>query len=233
MTRTVPLLAALALAACQQEAPAANDAEPSIQPPAAAAPPPARPATDTPPAIAEPQASDDWRDYAKPEDADRLRRLDGAWESALGKARKAGFAADIEKMRALADPKAATLANPHPAPGDYNCAVFKIGGTVGFVSYPVFRCRIALTPGGDLTLTKLTGSQRTAGKFYPSSESDRRLVYLGGQAWGMDEKRASAYGADPARDQIGVLERIGEQRWRLVLPWPRVESDLDLIELSR
>lgn len=235
MTRTATLLAALALAACQQEAPRTNTPETDpIQPPAASVPPPAPvPPADPAQPAPEEQASDDWRKYAKPEDVDRLKRLDAAWETALDKARKAGNGADIEKMRALADPKAKTLANPHPAPGLYNCAVFKLGGLLGFVSYPTFRCRIELTPGGDLTLTKLTGSQRTAGKFYPSGESDRRLVYLGGQAWGMDEKQATAYGADPARDQIGVLERIGENRWRLVLPWPRVESDLDIIELSR
>ena len=33
------------------------------------------------------------------------------------------------------------------------------------------------------------------------------------------------------RDLIAVLERIGPQRWRLVLPWPQYESNLDLIEL--
>jgi len=243
MTRTAALLAALALAAlalaaCQQEAPSQLPAEPEspLEPPAASLPPATNDAATNDPAGTtappEEQASDDWRKYARPADVDRLQRLDAAWETALEKARK-DHAADVEKMGVLADPKAKTLANPHPGPGVYDCATYKLGGTIGFSSYPTFKCRIELTPGGDLTLTKLTGSQRTAGKFYPSGESDRRLVYLGGQAWGMDEKRATAYGADPARDQIGVLERIGERRWRLVLPWPRVESDLDLIELSR
>ena len=101
------------------------------------------------------------------------------------------------------------------------------------IAYGWFRCRIALTPGGDLTFTKLTGSQRGEGKFYPSGENERRLVYLGGQAWGLDEKAATDYGDDPQRDQIGVLERIGDQRWRLVLPLPRVESELDIIELAK
>jgi hypothetical protein len=90
---------------------------------------------------------------------------------------------------------------------------------------------VDLSPGGDLTLTKLTGSQRSAGMLYP--DTDTRLVYLGSQAWGADEEKAPAYGAAPKRDQIGVLERIGETRWRLALPWPRVESDLDLVELAR
>ena len=29
----------------------------------------------------------------------------------------------------------------------------------------------------------------------------------------------------------GLVERIGERRWRLVIPWPANESNLDLIEL--
>jgi hypothetical protein len=29
----------------------------------------------------------------------------------------------------------------------------------------------------------------------------------------------------------GVVERVGPARWRLVLPWPRWESNLDVMEL--
>lgn len=230
MTRTAPLLLALTLAACQQEAPSqpAAQPQPQVPPPAASAPPPAQPAPATP----EPQASDDWRDYAKPEDAERLRQLDTAWDKALTTAREGGHEDELEKLGGLADPKTRALANPHPAPGDYRCRTIKIG-RVGVIAYGWFRCRIALTPGGDLTYVKLTGSQRGEGKFYPSGESERRLVYMGGQAWGLYQTRATDYGDDPQRDQIGVLERIGDQRWRILLPLPRVESELDIIELAK
>ena len=30
---------------------------------------------------------------------------------------------------------------------------------------------------------------------------------------------------------VAILQRTGEARWRLVLPWPNTESNLDLIEL--
>ena len=30
---------------------------------------------------------------------------------------------------------------------------------------------------------------------------------------------------------LGYVERIGEERWRLVLPWPHFESKLDILEL--
>ena len=42
---------------------------------------------------------------------------------------------------------------------------------------------------------------------------------------------ANSYGLRPERDLVAVLERIGERRWRLVIPWPQYESNLDLIEL--
>jgi hypothetical protein len=34
------------------------------------------------------------------------------------------------------------------------------------------------------------------------------------------------------RDQVGVLERIGQNRWRLVLPWPKQEAKLELLEIT-
>ena len=29
----------------------------------------------------------------------------------------------------------------------------------------------------------------------------------------------------------GYVERVGEKRWRLVLPWPKFESIVDVVEL--
>jgi hypothetical protein len=56
------------------------------------------------------------------------------------------------------------------------------------------------------------------------------MVMLGSMALSA-EPPANSYGQRPDRDLIAVLERIGPQRWRLVLPWPQYESNLDLIEL--
>jgi hypothetical protein len=234
MTKLSLLAAVLVLAACErQQAPAPAAKPPAdqaqVQPQPAA---PVPPVAQTPPPAAEPpeqQASDNWRDYANAEDKGRLRRLDAAWAKALEGVRKDGDEAEFAALGVLGDPKVA-LANPHPAPGAYRCRTIKLG-RMGMIAYPYFRCEVELTPGGDLILRKLTGSQRTEGRFYPGGK--RRLVYLGGQAWGMDETRATEYGADPMRDQIGVLERIGDQHWRLALPWPRVDSDLDLTELVK
>jgi len=55
-------------------------------------------------------------------------------------------------------------------------------------------------------------------------------VFLGSMALA-SEPAARSYGLRPERDMVAVVERIGERRWRLVIPWPANESNLDLIEL--
>ena len=141
----------------------------------------------------------------------------------------------MERLAALVDPNAALPGRLQPAPGTYRCRTIKLGRRtegegLAYVAYPFFACSVELTPGGDLILTKTTGSQRTRGLLYP--DSDRRLVYVGAQAWG-DEADFPDYGRNRERDQVGVLERIGDQRWRLVLPWPKQEAKLELLEIVR
>jgi len=46
-----------------------------------------------------------------------------------------------------------------------------------------------------------------------------------------DESRALRYGRDRERNLIGLVERIGPQRWRIAFPRPAFESLLDVIEL--
>ncbi len=182
------------------------------------------------PAIA--SASDDWRSRAAPADIQRLERLDKAWDAALSEVRAQGRGRELTRLGVLADPTV-SLPRPHPTPGAYRCRMVKLGSRnagPALVAYGWFRCRVALTPGGDLILEKTTGSQRQAGLLYP--EASRRLVFLGAVAWGVDEGRAE-YGRDPERDQVGMLERIGAGRYRLALPWPKQESKLDLLELKR
>ncbi len=177
-------------------------------------------------------ASGDWRQDARTADAARLRKLDAAWADALAEAGRKD-PRGLRALGALADPKGA-LPRPHPGPGDYRCRTVKLGSGPGaaglpLVAYAWFKCNVELTPGGDLILAKTTGSQRTRGNLYP--ETARRLVYLGAVAWA--DERAVAYGRNPDRDQAGVFERIGANRWRLVLPYPKQESTLDILELAR
>mgnify|MGYP002713866717 CR=1 FL=1 len=199
-------------------------------------------ASATPPAVA-PVApdqglqggGDDWRAVARAADASLLGRLDQAWRLGRAEAEDAGFAAQVEALGTLVDPNAARTDQLQPPPGAYRCRTIKLGRKVegqglAYVDYPPFRCTVELTPGGDLVLTKTTGSQRTRGLLYPDGE--RRLVYLGAQALG-DETEFPAYGERADRNQIGVLERVGPDRWRLALPWPHAEAKLELLELTR
>lgn len=231
------LMGATALGACgDNRASRASKDAPSAPAPASAPTAPPEPVA-TPastPTEAAPPATDDWRKVANSADASQLERLDEAWRQARIEAEDAGYSAQVEKLGALADPNAARAGRVQPGPGTYRCRTVKLGtrggGTLAYVDYPFFACRVELTPGGDLILTKTTGSQRFQGRLYP--DGDSRVVYVGSQAWG-DERGFPTYGEKPDRDQAGVVERIGENRWRVVLPWPKQESKLDLIEVVR
>lgn len=172
----------------------------------------------------------DWRTTATADDRRRVRNWRDAWQSALDQART-GHAADIAREGALLDPDAA-LPGPLPPDGDYRCRTIKLGtpspDLLTYVDYPPFRCRIR-HQGGRIDFTKLTGSQRPIGRLFPDSE--RRMVFLGTLQLG-DENRAYRYGVDQDRDLAGLLERVGERRWRIAFPSPHFESLLDVIELT-
>jgi len=173
----------------------------------------------------------DWRGVVTASDRDRYNRLDAAWSLALQQARRQRGSGDLASTGELIDPDAARP-SVAPPPGDYRCRTVKLGSQggedgLGYVVYGWFACRIEQTPAG-LKFVKTTGSQRPAGLLFP--EDDRQMVMLGSMALA-DEPPANSYGQRPGRDIIAVLERIGERRWRLVLPWPQNESNLDLIEL--
>lgn len=180
--------------------------------------------------------TDQWRKVASTEDQDRIARLDGAWGAALSEA-DTEYGAMIDAKGMLLVPRAALPGNLQPGPGAYRCRTIKVGSMDGkglaYVEYPLFKCSVELTPGGDLILTKTTGSQRTRGLLYPDAANANRLVFIGAQAWGMDETGFPTYGQMPDRDQVGVFERIGTERWRLVVPFPKQESKLDVLELKK
>ena len=177
------------------------------------------------PAAAE-GATPDWRSIVTVRDQRRLHRWRDAWVQALAGARAGGAGAAIANEGALLQPDAA-LDDPAAPDGTYRCRVIKLGtaATAGlaYVAYPDFHCRI-----GGGRFAKLDGSQRPAGRLLPLD--GRRMLFVGTLQLG-DEAYPIAYARDLDRDMIGVLERIGGQRWRLVFPYPRFESLLDVIEL--
>ena len=175
------------------------------------------------------QSTRDWRQVATPPDRERLREWRDAFVDALAVAQRAGHGAEIAREGALLQPDA-SLGGPIPT-GLYRCRVIKVGaksdGLLNFVSYPDFRCRISAN-GGLQHFTKMTGSQRQVGVIFPHDAL--RQVFLGTLALG-DEQGALQYGQDETRNVAGYVERIGPNRWRLVMPRPHFESQLDVMEL--
>lgn len=171
-----------------------------------------------------------WRALATPADRTRLRDWRTAWVEALRMARAAGYDAVIAREGVLLVPDAA-LPGPALPDGFYACRVTKLGsraaGGLNYVAYPAFDCRV-LREDGLQHIVKLSGSQRPVGHVYP--DGDRRNIFLGTLMLS-DERMAMDYGQDLNRDLAGIVERVGDRRWRLVLPYPRFESLIDVVEL--
>lgn len=170
-----------------------------------------------------------WRAIVTEQDRDRLRNWRKAWEAALPQARLAD-AATITREGVLFEPDQA-MPNAMPPQGDYQCRTFKLGarrpGLRTFTALPTFNCRVGRT--GDIpALVKLDGLQRPMGRLYADSQS--RVVFLGTLELG-DENVPLDYSLDAQRDIAGYVERIGTARWRLVMPWPAFESQLEVVEL--
>lgn len=175
------------------------------------------------------QPSRDWRAVATESDRLRLREWRSSFVDALRAARAGGHSADVAREGVLLDPDAA-LGGPIPD-GNYRCRVVKVGaksaGLLNFVSYPYFNCRIA-QQGVLQHFAKLNGSQRQVGLVFPGDPL--RQVFLGTLMLG-DEASAIQYGLDTERDVAGFVERIGPNRWRLIMPRPHFESQMDVMEL--
>jgi Domain of unknown function (DUF4893) len=173
-----------------------------------------------------------WRSIATEADRARLRDWRDAWVEALAQARGEGHAAAIAAEGSLLDPDI-ELDEPALGPGAYLCRTVKLGsrepGQVpSFAAEVAVPCRIGAIDS-RLTFAQLDGPQRRIGRLYP--DNALRQVFLGTLQL-TDETRAYQYGVDPDRDMIGLVQRIGERRWRLVLPRPAHESLLDVVELT-
>ena len=164
------------------------------------------------------------------DDRVRLRDWRKTFVDALGEARNSGHGSEIAREGALLDPDAA-LPGPAIPNGMYRCRVIKLGsktkGPRDFLVTPTVNCRIKAERELQ-RLGKLGGPQRYVGLIFPDDAI--RNVFLGTLVFA-DETRALQYGQDQQRDVAGYLERIGEKRWRLVMPQPHFESRLDVLEL--
>ena len=172
-----------------------------------------------------------WRSVVTDDDAVRLSQWRDAWMKALALARIAGAGDRIAAEGALLQPDVALPLQQPPTPGAYRCRTIKVGakseGLLNYVDYPWFDCRIT-DFAGALNFTKVTGSQRPVGTLLP--QTAKRMVFLGTLQLG-DETNTLSYGRDRERDMAALLERIGDNRWRLVFPYPHFESLIDVMEV--
>lgn len=179
-------------------------------------------------ALAPTRAPAGWRAVVTRGDMARLHGWRTAFVAALGQARAGGFSAAVAREGALLQPDAA-LPDVAMADGRYRCRTIKLGakgaGNLPFVAYPAFDCAVT---GGITRFAKLGGSQRPVGRVFDADA--RRKIFVGTLILG-DERRPLSYGRDGDRDMVGAFERIGERRWRLILPYPRFESLTDILEL--
>ncbi|MTD99389.1 DUF4893 domain-containing protein [Paracoccus sp. YIM 132242] len=174
----------------------------------------------------------------RPDDQARLDQLDAAAGKALLQVLSLGSDEEIvSAINALQGPGMApnqSLADS--LPGDWQCAMVKMGGVMPLVAYPPFRCRIEARDG-ILHFDKLTGSQRTSGTIQQIGD---RWIYLGSSFVGGQQPRPYAdfpaeidTGATETLPDVGVLEVLGQDRARLVMPLPYRESVLNVLVLTR
>ncbi|GGB32511.1 hypothetical protein GCM10011380_22390 [Sphingomonas metalli] len=162
----------------------------------------------------EPAPEPAWRTAIDKPDAARIEALPAAWSAAWAQAGRRNATA-MKAEGELLKPDAA-LDHPALPPGSYKCRSVTIARGVLRKSPPFF-CYIGSETGERISFTKQTGSALPGGWLYP--DGDRRYVFLGA-----NQKRPGTatlgYGVDKTRDLIGVAERVGPFRWRLVLPGP-------------
>lgn len=197
--------AMLALGACQK-----------VSPPPAGAPRPSVTVEEVEP----------WRGTASARDSAALDGLPAAWDRALAATRGAGLARRAAAEGALLLPGAG-LARAAPAPGTYRCRYVRLGARKWTASAQAY-CYVGVEAGQLSLATELRGL-RLGGYLWDVKSADR-LVFLGAVA-PAGSKTAPAYGADPAADSAGLVERIGEFRYRLVLPEPAPGAGLTIVDM--
>jgi hypothetical protein len=186
--------------------------------------PPAKPAAPGPRVVVE--EAEAWRSVASPRDSAALDGLAGRWQQALAAGRAAKLSRRIAAEGPLLAPEA-RLPRAAPAPGAYRCRYVRPGGRK-WVSSALGFCYVGVEAGQLSLATELRGLR--LGGYLWELKGGERLVFLGG-AVPAGGKTARAYGEVPALDAAGLVERIGDFRYRLTLPEPSPGSGLTVVEL--
>jgi hypothetical protein len=187
--------------------------------------PPRAPGAPRPSVVVE--VPEPWRSVASPRDAAAVDSLAARWTEALAAARSAGLSRRLAAEHSLLDP-ATRLARAAPAPGSYRCRSIRVGSPRWTVSPPGF-CYVGVD-GGQLSLATELRGLRLGGYLWELKGNDR-LVFLGA-AVAPGSRTAAAYGDNPERDTGGLVERLGDFRYRLVLPEPAPGRGIIVVELA-
>ena len=159
-------------------------------------------------------------------DKARLDKYGETRKAALDEA-KAGDPAEVKQLDEL-------LARPLVAfsdkdlTGNWKCRTIKVGGLSPLIIYGWFKCKMS-DDGSGWKLEKITGSQRTTGRFFDDNE--KRAIYLG--AFSVNDDKPKPYGSGPESDQVGYAFRNSATQWRIEFPAPYYESKLDIMEFKR
>lgn len=159
-------------------------------------------------------------------DKARLDKYGETRKAALDEAR-AGAPADVKQLDTL-------LAKPLVAfsdkdlTGNWKCRTIKAGGIGPLVVYGWFKCRVS-DDGSGWKLEKISGSQRTAGRFF--DDGAKRSIYLG--SFSVNNDKPKPYGSGQESDQVGYAFRSSATEWRIEFPAPYYESKLDIMEFRR
>jgi hypothetical protein len=119
--------------------------------------------------------------------------------------------------------------------GDWKCRTMKLGGPTALTVYTNFNCRFSVGETG-FDFEKLSGSQRTRGTI---QLRDGRAIYVGvgfvaGEAPPAYADLPDDFQSDgKVQTQVAVFERVSPTRARLMFPSPAVESNFDILELTR
>ena len=160
-------------------------------------------------------------------DRTRMANYEATRKAALDEARSGGTPQDLAVLEPLLAKEPQPFAG-FDMTGNWQCRTIKAGGPLPLVVYGWFKCKVT-DDGSGWMLEKVSGSQRTQGRFY--DDGDMRLDYLG--SFYVAGEQAKPYGSGPDSDQFGYVFRTGAQEFRIELPAPAFESKLDIMQFRR